>query len=223
MALSALGLASCVAGAGSGADVAAPSAGDCVAIKVWSNGFHTSLALPGEAFGADHPLRQAFPDESYFLVGFGERGYYQKEDPSPADAIRAASFSNPGVLHVIAANEPVEERVWRPTEMRSVVVSREGLAAIAAGVAESIALAPAEEGGEPAPVVVGVGRVAAGERASSLFLEARDRFHLFHMCNHWTAERLAEAGVPIAPGGMFRADPLLKAVEQEALEACPGA
>ena len=215
--LAAITLVGCAGVGARTAPAAAPGPDDCVEIKVWSNGYHTSLALPGAAFGPEHPIRQVFPDQTHFLIGYGEEEFFQTDDPGVGAALRAAAAPTPGVLHVIAAYEPVENRLWRPSELAMVAVSHEGLAAIAAGVSDTLELVPSADGsGAPAPLVVGEGRVPG----ASAFLASTLDFHLFHMCNHWTAERLAAAGVPVTPR-YARADALMDALRREAPAACP--
>lgn len=188
------------------------SAGDCVTVTVWSNGWHTNIALPADAMEADHPLRMLFPGAEHFLIGWGERDFYLDEDPgfwTGLDAIIPPSLS---VMQVIAADEPVENRIWRGEETVRVALSRAGRARLAREIGETLAL---DEAGSP--VIVQGGRV----EGTSLFLEARPDFHLFHMCNHWTAARLAGAGVKLRPSLAFHAPWLTGALKRNAPQSCP--
>lgn len=188
------------------------SAGDCVTVTVWSNGWHTNIALPADAMEADHPLRMLFPGAEHFLIGWGERDFYLDEDPGFWTGLDAIIPPSPSVMQVIAADEPVENRIWRGEETVSVALSRAGRARLAREIGETLAL---DEAG--APVIVQGGRV----EGTSLFLEARPDFHLFHMCNHWTAARLAGAGVKLRPSLAFHAPWLTGALKRNAPQSCP--
>jgi hypothetical protein len=181
-------------------------------IRVWSNGWHTNFALSADVLGDEHPLVGLFPQARYFLIGWGERDYYQAEDAGFWLGLNAVTPPSPSVVHVIASEAPVEDSIWRPREIVEVAVSGAGADRLAQGIAEALAY---DDAG--APIVLGEGRVPG----ASLFLEGRGGFHLFHMCNHWSAELLAEAGAPIAPGFAFGASSLMDALERKALHECP--
>lgn len=181
-------------------------------VTVWSNGWHTNIALPADAMEADHPLRTLFPEAGHFLIGWGERDFYLDEDPGFWTGLDAIIPPSPSVMQVIAADEPVEERIWRGEETVKVALSRTGRARLAREIGETLAL---DEAG--APVIVQGGRV----EGTSLFLEARPGFHLFHMCNHWTAARLGAAGVKLRPSLAFHAPWLMGALKRNAPQSCP--
>lgn len=189
-----------------------PRAGDCATLRVWSNGFHTSLALQAGDLPAGHPVRALYPQAAYFLIGWGERGFFMDPDPGFFAGLAAILPPSPSTLQVMAHSAPLEETLWRPEEIVTVAVSAAGMAALADGVAKTLAL---DDGG--APAVLGEGRLPG----RSVFLAARPGFHLFYMCNQWTAERLAEAGVPVRPSGTFTAGGLLEALAESAPSTCP--
>jgi hypothetical protein len=189
-----------------------PSPGDCVMIRVWSNGFHTNFALSADVLGNDHPLVGLFPEARYFLIGWGERDYYRAEDAGFWLGLKAVTPPSPSVIHVVASETPVEDSIWRPREIVDVALSGAGADRLAQSVADALAY---DDAG--APIALGEGRVPG----ASLFLEARGDFHLLHMCNNWTASRLVEAGVPVEPGLAFGASSLMDALERKARRDCP--
>ncbi|MCW5724665.1 MAG: DUF2459 domain-containing protein [Maricaulaceae bacterium] len=189
-----------------------PMEGDCAVVRVWSNGWHTAIALPAEALEETHPARALFPQARYFLIGWGERDFYRNRSPGFVDGARAI-FPGPSTMLVIAANEPVEARIWPALEMTDVAVSGAGLRRLTEGIADSFVL-----DGSGAPQVIQEGHVPG----MSVFVEARGSFHLFKMCNHWTAARLREGGVRVNPRLAFHAPGLTAAVRRAAPQACLG-
>ncbi len=189
-----------------------PTPADCITLRLWSNGWHSSLALPARVFNNEHPIRQLFPGEDYFLIGWGARDFYLADDPGVWQGLTAIIPPTRSAIHVIASDAPVEEGLWRPKRIVEFAVSEAAAKAMAERLAGSLSY---DENG--APIVLREGRVAG----ASYFLAAADGFHLLHMCNHWTARRLREAGAPISPALSFTAPALLRAVARKMPASCP--
>lgn len=189
-----------------------PSEGDCITARLWSNGWHANLALPASAFEDDHPFRELFPDAEYFLVGWGERGFYMAEDAGFFKGLAAILPPSPSVMQVIANETPVEESLWRPRDLVEFAMSETGAKRMTDEIAAGLAYGP-----DGAPVVLASGRV----EGASMFVASTGSFHLFNMCNHWTARRLREAGVPVHPALSFTAPGLMRAVERKSPKKCP--
>ena len=205
--LAALALAAC---AKPQADLA-PSAESCVTTRLISNGWHADLALPVDIFTPSHPLRQTFPAARYFLIGWGERGFYMDESPGFWKGVSAAVPPGPSVLHVVAVETSMDALQWRESDVVEFALSEEGARAVADSLSRSLVL---DDNGDA--VSLGEGRVAG----RSAFFADSGNFHLFHMCNHWTAARLKEAGMPLSVRVSFTAPGLLKAVRRVAHPAC---
>jgi len=204
-------MAACALIACAGAPIAQPPPDDCVRLRLWSNGWHAAIALPAEAFGERHPLRALFPNERYFLVSWGARDFYMADKAGFWDGVFAIAPPTSSAMHVIAGKEPVEETFWRPREMVDFAVSRSAARALADSLAARLVF-----NGKGAPIILGEGRVAG----ASYFLESKGQFHLFNMCNHWTARRLKEAGLPVRAGLSFTAGGLMSAVRRKTPRAC---
>ncbi len=189
-----------------------PQAGDCTTLGVWSNGYHTSLAIRAEDIPAEHPVRVLYPEAAYFLIGWGERNYFMDPDPGIIDAVAAVLPPSRSALQVMAHSAPLEDTLWRPQEMITVAVSEEGMAALVDAIADSL-----ENDADGMPLALGEGRLPE----KSMFLAARPKFHLFYMCNQWTAERLSEAGVRLKPAFIFTAGSLLNSAANGAPSQCP--
>ncbi|MEO1242834.1 MAG: DUF2459 domain-containing protein [Pseudomonadota bacterium] len=181
-------------------------------VRLWSNGWHANLALPADVFNEAHPVRTLFPDAQYFLIGWGERDFYMATDAGFWKGLKAIVPPSPSVVHVIAADTPVEDTQWRPRDLVQFAISQAGAEQIADGIAKSLSY---DETGTL--IIVGEGRVAG----ASHFLAAKGNFHLFNMCNHWTARRLREAGVPVRAGISFTAPGLVSAIRRKTLPSCP--
>jgi uncharacterized protein (TIGR02117 family) len=148
----------------------------------------------------------AFPGAEYLEVGWGDRAYYQQEDPSPWVGLRALFWPTPSALHVAAFDGPAARRF--PTfEVIELEVTAQGLRRLVAAIAASH---ERDAGGRPIDL-------GPGQYGPSRFYAAREPFHLFRTCNVWTATMLREAGVAAVPvltsNSLFRQlRPLARAV-----------
>lgn len=180
--------------------------------RLWSNGWHAAIALPADSLAQEHPFRMLFPEARYVLVGWGARDFYAADEAGFLDGVFAIVPPTASVLHVIAGEEPVEETLWRPRETVDFAMSKSAARAIADSFAESLVY-----DANGAPVIAGEGRV----RGASYFLAAKGQFHLFNMCNHWTARRLSDGGLPLNAAVSFTAGGLLGAVRRKLPRECP--
>lgn len=189
-----------------------PSPGDCTTIRLWSNGWHVNLAMRAEHFETNHPFRQLYPDATHFLIGWGERGFYTAENAGFWKGLAAILPPSPAAIQIIASDEPVEHRIWPGKDVVTATLSREGAAVLASSLDSFV-----QRDVQGAPIVLQQGRVAD----QSTFVAARGDFHFFNMCNHWTAKRLGEAGVPVSARISFTASGLMNAVSRKTPAACP--
>lgn len=186
---------------------AAPAtAEDCVDIGIWSNDWHTSFALPADALPPDHPLRRFMPAAKHFLVGWGDDDFYRSDGTDLALGLKALLPGGDTVVHVIGAQAPVEER-FIPSDFAHAGVSRAGAAALARALADSLEL---DAAGDVIPVAPGQ------HGAQSRFLAGRGGFHVFNVCNHWTARTLRRAGVDVHAAFVYRGDWLMDQVRRKA-------
>jgi len=207
-ALIALTLCACACAAGT--EPPRPSAGDCVEIGVESNGFHTSLIVPGEALGPDHPLRRLFPEANWLVVGWGDEDFFREPGGGTFEqGCRAVLPGGSTVVHAIGLDIAPEEYFVSVDTSRT-VVTRAGAAQLARFLAQEIVQGPDGDA-----VVVGPGQHAG----RSYFLRGRkETFSLFNNCNHWTARGLRAAGVRVP--GKLTANSIMDQVEK--VEAtCP--
>ncbi|MEL7027883.1 MAG: DUF2459 domain-containing protein [Pseudomonadota bacterium] len=203
----ALALAAC-----SSVSAPPPTADNCVPIRLWSNGWHTNFAFPAETLPADHPIRTLFPEATHFLVGWGEQDFYMAMGSSFWGGLKAIVPPSPSTLQIMAADEPVERRLWPGRDVIDVALSQEAAQRFSAALRDAVYT---DEAG--APIVLGEARIPE----AGLFIKAREQFHFFHMCNHWTAARLRDAGVPVSARVSFTAGGLMRAVERKTPDRCP--
>jgi hypothetical protein len=168
--------------------------GQAITIFLVDNGFHSDIAAPtAEIEAGGGALAQAAretSDQPWTLIGWGDARFYEASSPALSrvpDGLAALMGGRPTVVHL--------EGVWsRPdlvwtSGVRPIMLSRGGLAALLARAGRALILGP---GG--APVMSPIHR-DPGEA----FFASGERFSLVHLCNHWTAELLHAAGLPVTP------------------------
>ena len=76
------------------------SAGDCVELHLYSNGYHSDIGAPAEIFPEDHPLRRLYPDARTFLVGWGDRAFYASDGSDILIGVDALIPPSPSAFHI---------------------------------------------------------------------------------------------------------------------------
>lgn len=192
-------------------NVAAPTAEDCVELRLYSNGYHSDVAAPASIFPEDHPLRQLYPEAESFLIGWGDRAFYLSDGANLWLGLDALIPPSPSVIH-IAYNAAASSAYLGPNDETAIAVSGEGAAAFVAFVDRALVL---DEAGAPERTSDGkvVGR--------SSFLRSRGSFHLFNVCNQWMARALRAAGIDINARAAWLAGPLIAQVRETGRTACP--
>jgi uncharacterized protein (TIGR02117 family) len=191
-------------------NVTPPSAGDCVELHLWSNGFHSDIAAPADVFPADHPLRRLYPDARSFLIGWGDQRFYYSDGADILLGLDALIPPSPSVLH-IAYNAAPASVYLGPNDDLALAVSHEGAARFLAYIDHALVL---DEAG--APIITSPGKVIG----RSSFLRSRGSFHLFNVCNQWMARALRAAGVDVNARAAWLAGPLIRQARRAAA-ACP--
>jgi uncharacterized protein (TIGR02117 family) len=172
----------------------APS-GQGVTIYLVDNGWHSDLAVPTAEIeargGALAQAARATSSGPWMLIGWGDARFYEASTSAlsriPDGVSALIGMNRPTVLHLEGAAGPPDAS-WRE-DIRPVVLSHAGLDALLARAQRTLALAPV--GG---PIQVGDRRVP-----NEAFFASTERFGLGHLCNHWTAELLNAAGLPVTP------------------------
>jgi uncharacterized protein (TIGR02117 family) len=189
--------------------VAPPSAGDCIELHLYTNGFHSDLAAPASIFPEQHPLRRLFPDAQSFLIGWGDQAFYYSDGTDLLLGLDALIPPSPSVLHV-AYNAGPSSAYLGSNQDTGIAVSREGAARFVAYVDRALVL---ENG---APVRTSDGKVIG----RSAFLRSRGSFHLFNVCNQWMGRALRAAGVNVNARAAWLAGPLIRQVRRVGRTSC---
>jgi uncharacterized protein (TIGR02117 family) len=172
-----------------------------VTILLVSNGYHTGLVLPRKAVaavagdrgqGALVSVAARFGHYDWIELGWGEDGFYRSVPTVAALDWRLAlrALFRPGnisVMHAVGI-EGDPEAPYRGSHTIRIELSQAGFDKLLAGIDASFARA---ENGQPE--VLGKGLYGP-----SLFYRGIGTFSLLNLCNHWTARRLNEAGLPVS-------------------------
>lgn len=167
-----------------------------VTVYLLDNGFHTDLAVPRAALvTGGGPLAEAtagLAPGDWVLVGWGDATFYVDQSPIRgrlADGARA--FFKPGNTSVVMLDPQATDpaRRFQPKDRQALRLSSAGMAALRTRVQASLAT---DAAGRPI-------MAAARPGDDARFFESRETFWIGHLCNHWTAQLLSAAGLPIRP------------------------
>lgn len=174
-------------------------AGDTRTVHVLRVGWHSGIIVPRAAALAGGIVEaRGLPPGSWLEFGWGDRDYFTAPDPDLADALVAGMVPSDAVMHVVAY-----DALPAPGEQVAIVAVPLSDAGFERLVDEIAAAFDRPEGG--------VAESLAGTAdLGGTFFPAHGRFYLFNTCNTWAARRLANAGVPLSPGGVVTADDLMQ-------------
>lgn len=177
-----------------------------VDIYVVSHGYHSGLAIRrdalarassrgggGQRAGVLGTIVHRFAAYPWVEVGWGEARVY-RQVPAVEDLtvslVLSALFrpGNGSVLHVVGLTGTPPE-MFPNADIERVALSQEGFENLVVRLAETFSL---KEDGFPS-------ELGPGLYGPSLFFRANGQFHIFNVCNHWTARLLSAAGVPTSP------------------------
>jgi uncharacterized protein (TIGR02117 family) len=211
MRIAMLALVGCLAIAGCSGQRTVADSERSEVIYVVRRGWHTGIALSA----ADWPQRQspllaAFADARYLEFGWGDAAFYQADKPTVWMALAAVLWPSATVMEVAPLQAPPPAGA-EDYESVAVHVSNAELQAIAASLDASFA--------HPINATGKTYRTAGGE---ARFYDARGNFHLFRMCNRWTAEVLEHAGCVVSPRLAMTAGQVIRAAKKCATEAAGG-
>lgn len=170
--------------------------GRCVEIVLEASGWHTNLVFPASLLPEDHPLRQLYPRAQTLAVGWGDRDAYPKGGQEPWRHVIALIPPRPSVLHVAA------DSGWGGPR---VAITEEGRRGLSDFLAQAVRL-----GADGRPIVVSPGQI----QGRSAFIESRDIFHLYNLCNQWTARALRAAGLPVSPIGAWTSESVARQISK---------
>jgi uncharacterized protein (TIGR02117 family) len=180
-----------------------PATGDdAVSVHFVSHGYHSGLVLPRAALAKEAGRRGhsavvdvavRFATYEAIEVGWGDEQFYRHVPMAASLELKLAfqALFRPGnasVLHIVGLPAPARQ-VFPVSDIVALRLSRDGFGRLVASLDASFA-----KDAQRRPVHLGPGLYGP-----SLFYHAVGEFHLFNVCNHWTARLLDAAGVPTAP------------------------
>lgn len=190
--------------------IAAATAGDCIELHLYSNGYHSDIGAPASIFPENHPLRRLYPDAETFLIGWGDETFYQSDGSNLWLGVDALIPPSPSVLHV--TYDAAEASTYLgPNDDLAIGVSAEGAARFVAYIDRALVLDGAGE-----LIHLADGKVVG----RSAFLRSRGSFHLFNVCNQWMARALRAAGIDVNARAAWLAGPLIRQARLKGRTAC---
>ncbi len=171
-----------------------PTGPDAVTVYVVNNGFHTDIVLPASEVRAQGGVladaARSLPDSQWLVYGWGDAGFYTAKGLSPArvlDGLRALFWiNNPSVIRLYGlARSP--DQAYSGRVATPVRLSRAGFAALDRHMAASFST----NGNMPVAYPV--------TGTTDLFFSSHEHFSALRVCNNWTSDQLAAAGLPTAP------------------------
>ena len=151
---------------------------------VVSHGWHTGIIVDAGRLNALLPeLAGRFPSAQYYEIGWGDAGFYQSRRISVALALRAVSWPDDTVVHVVAFRGNPGEYL-KGSEVLPIAISGAGYQSLLAYLASSIRQSP---GGH-------IRALGKGLYGDSEFYEGVGKYYLLNTCNTWTAKALASSG-----------------------------
>lgn len=171
-----------------------PAADKGVTIYVLNNGFHSDIVLPADRVmargGVLAEAGKAGGGRKWLVYGWGDKGFYTAKGVSFArmlDGLRALFRpGNPSVIRVYGVDASPERAFVEPIAS-PVVISEAGFAALA----QSLETSFVSEGGKPV--------VADIAKPDDMFFTSHEHFSIVRLCNNWTSDQLAAAGLPMTP------------------------
>lgn len=155
-------------------------------LYVVNHGWHTGLVIRrGDIPDGLWPEQRQAPPGEYLEVGWGQREFYQTRDPSLLQALGAALWPAPSILHLVGFNGPVAAR-FPHSQIMALQLDAAAMTRVAQYISDAYERNAAG----------GIIRMGQGLYGDSRFFAGREKFHLFRTCNVWTARALRLAGCP---------------------------
>jgi len=166
-----------------------------VTIYLVENGFHSDLVLPRAAlFARPHPAAlaaAAATDKPWVSIGWGDAGFFTGGGVGlgrALDGLRALLAPENRSLVRMEGLPDSPDRLYAGG-VRRIELTSAGLEQAITRVDRSLSL---ETDGQPQ-------RAKAASAPDTAFFKSVEHFNLTHLCNHWTAELLNAAGLPVTP------------------------
>ncbi|HTE40265.1 MAG TPA: DUF2459 domain-containing protein [Steroidobacteraceae bacterium] len=182
-------------------------------VYIISHGWHTGIVVAREQLGQHLQFVPTdLGENKYYEFGWGEKDFYQAPKNTLGLALKAAFWKNDAVMHVVAIpDDPLQ--AFPDSTGVELHVSSEGLRQLTDTIATFF---KPDANGE-------IKSTRDGLYGHSRFFEANGSYYLFNTCNTWSAEILAEAGVPTTKVLTITAGSVMRQSKRAAskYECCP--
>ncbi|MET0868299.1 MAG: DUF2459 domain-containing protein [Pseudorhodoplanes sp.] len=172
-------------------------------IYLVSNGYHAGIVLPTAQLAeiaaqngaaALAQVVESFGAYPFVEIGWGEEQFYAAVPTAARMTIGLAARAlfrpgNASVLHVAGLPDH-PRKVFPSADIVRLTLSEQGLLRMLKAIDATFA----RSGEPPSPQLLG-----RGLYRTSLFYRAHGSFHIFNVCNHWAADMLSAAGLPVTP------------------------
>ncbi|SNZ08026.1 DUF2459 domain-containing protein [Cohaesibacter gelatinilyticus] len=161
-------------------------------IYVTDLGYHAGIVVPAYSIKHMPELINLNKTLSYFEgadwleIGWGDKAFYEAGEwdlinlPTMA---KAAFIPTPTTFHMAGFRGHIPS-IFKYDNVVELVISKAGLAQMLQGIDSDMKF-PLND------------IASKGLYGDSRFFPARGHYHLFSICNHWTAKRLNDAGLPV--------------------------
>jgi uncharacterized protein (TIGR02117 family) len=185
-----LALVLCAGCVGPGAGLYPPRPGErAIPVYVVAHGWHAGLAVKADDVPDGlWPERRDFRRAEYLEVGWGDRDYWQAEQPSTGMGLRALLLPSPSVVRVVPIQGSLAA-AFAGAEIVELQLSPAGFEGLARFVDATFAR---PEGAPAAPL-------GPAPWPNSRFYPAHGSYHALRTSNTWTAQALRAGGFPITP------------------------
>lgn len=137
----------------------------------------------------------------YVEFGWGDEEFFQSADPGVWTAVRAVAWPTPSVMHVYGFHSDPEKRAGAKS-VYSVSLQTSDFEKFCGYITDSFKLDSLKN------------PQRTSFYGSTYFYKANGDYHLFNMCNHWTARALEHAGCPVSSAGAFTAESVMDQVKK---------
>jgi uncharacterized protein (TIGR02117 family) len=156
-------------------------------IYVLSHGWHTSIVVRYADIPAHlWPEKADFAGRTYLEAGWGDEAFYRAPKVTLGMALQAALRSKQSVLHVVGIDQPVPQ-YFSHSDIVALQVSAHGIEGLVRFIDASV-FRPYGWRAQP---------LGPGLYGEGWFYPANGRYSLFYNCNHWVADGLRRAQVPM--------------------------
>lgn len=159
-----------------------------VPVYIVSHGWHAGIAIEAGYIRDFLPEDDRIPDTRILKFGWGDERYYSEPDAGFRLMLRAALLPTRSVIHVVGTDLPIE-RYFRNSTVIRIQITDPGAEEFGRFISDQLQRSQQGE----------LIYVSEGLYSSSIFFQAKGRYHLPKTSNRWTARALRTTGFPITP------------------------